>query len=76
MMSERGERCAPHLDGLRDGVRAERHPDAAGRGAADGHVEEDNRVGHFGVVGGWLNKGSAGERGSNERQATIIKVDL
>ena len=29
-------------------VGAESHLDAAGRGAADGHVEEDNRVGHCG----------------------------
>ena len=35
-----------HLCGLRDDVRAERHLDAAGRGATDGHVKEDNWVGH------------------------------
>ena len=31
----------------RDDVRAERHLDAASWGAANGHVEEDNRVGHL-----------------------------
>ena len=32
-----------HLRGLGDDVGTERHLDAAGRGAADGHVEEDLR---------------------------------
>ena len=35
-----------HLGGLGDDVGAESHLDAAGRGAADRHVEEDHRVGH------------------------------
>ena len=48
---------AAHLHGLWDDVRAERHLDAAGRGAANGHVEENDRVGHcevFGVCGVWV----------------------
>jgi len=41
-----GAESAEVLSGLGDGVGVELHLETAGRGAADGDVEEDNRVGH------------------------------
>ena len=56
-----------YLNGLRDDVRAERHLDATSRSAANGHVEEDDWVGHCAVCVArvcLLERGGEGRDGS------------